>query len=174
MTVQMRTATAGDIPAVMALYEAVIVQMDQDHIDIGWAQGVYPTAAFLEQAAAARQLYLAVVDGQLAGALILNRQANEGYQQVQWQVACAEQDVAVLHTLATAPVFRGRGVGKAMLQFVIQHCRLRGDAAIRLDVVAGNLPAIGLYQAVGFRQMGQVLLRYGDMEGSFVLMEYGL
>lgn len=49
MTVQMRTATAGDIPAVMALYEAVIVQMDQDHIDIGWAQGVYPTAAFLEQ-----------------------------------------------------------------------------------------------------------------------------
>lgn len=39
---------------------------------------------------------------------------------------------------------------------------------------AGNLPAVGLYQAVVFWQTGRVLLRYDDMEGSFVLMEYGL
>lgn len=39
---------------------------------------------------------------------------------------------------------------------------------------AGNLSAIGLYQAVVFWQTGRVLLRYDDMKSSFVLMEYGL
>ena len=39
---------------------------------------------------------------------------------------------------------------------------------------AGNLSAIGLYQAVVFWQTGRVLLRYDDMKSNFVLMEYGL
>ncbi|TPG43509.1 ribosomal-protein-alanine N-acetyltransferase [Sphingomonas koreensis] len=63
-------------------------------------------------------------------------------------------DEAELLLLAVRPVFRRRGIGKALLRSVIAACGERGVAKIHLEVRAGN-EAIELYRLAGFTKIGE-------------------
>jgi ribosomal protein S18 acetylase RimI-like enzyme len=52
------------------------------------------------------------------------------------------------------PGFRGAGVGRALVDAVIEQARARGKRRVVLHVVAGNDPAIRLYQQAGFVPTG--------------------
>jgi phosphoribosylglycinamide formyltransferase 1 len=50
---------------------------------------------------------------------------------------------------------RGRGVGRRLLDAIVQHARsLEGLEQLELSVTAGNVPARRLYEALGFRAWG--------------------
>lgn len=55
--------------------------------------------------------------------------------------------------IAVHPDFRGRGVGRAMMEYL--HCiaRLRRAPAVKLKVYADNEPAIALYESLGYTFM---------------------
>ena len=57
-----------------------------------------------------------------------------------------------LKRMYVRPAFRGRGLGKAMLRHLAQYARDRGVAALRLETGIYETPAIGLYEAFGFRR----------------------
>ncbi|MCV6626822.1 MAG: ribosomal protein S18-alanine N-acetyltransferase [Cellvibrionaceae bacterium] len=62
-------------------------------------------------------------------------------------------DQAELLNIAVAPAAQGRGFGRLLLQHLIG----RLDPAVSelfLEVRASNTPAIGLYEALGFNQVG--------------------
>jgi len=48
--------------------------------------------------------------------------------------------------------WRGRGVGRALMECIASRLRERGAVAWELNVMRGNLPAIGLYEAFGMRE----------------------
>lgn len=175
---KMRLATEAELPQIKAFYDAVIDTLQDDDIDIDWTKDGYPSADFLQAAIAQKELYLAIQDGIIAGAFVLNRDANEGYGQVQWPVTAQDNTISIVHTLATAPQMRRQGVGKAILEWIVQHCREQGDQAVRLDVVTGNMPASRLYLAVGFYLVDTIVLRYScptqTVECEFELYEYKL
>jgi ribosomal-protein-alanine N-acetyltransferase len=50
---------------------------------------------------------------------------------------------------------RGRGIGRQMLMLVIERARQAGMGTAFLEVRPSNLLAIGLYQSVGFEQVGR-------------------
>ena len=50
--------------------------------------------------------------------------------------------------------FRGKGVGKTLLNRVINHAREKGCEQIMLAVSISNQKAIGLYRRMGFRRIG--------------------
>ena len=56
-----------------------------------------------------------------------------------------------VHDLAVAPQFRGRGVGKALLEAVAADARKLGCGKVTLEVRADNARAIELYRRVGFQ-----------------------
>lgn len=56
-----------------------------------------------------------------------------------------------VHDLAVAPQFRGRGIGKALLEAVAADARALGCGKVTLEVRADNAKAIGLYRRVGFQ-----------------------
>jgi ribosomal protein S18 acetylase RimI-like enzyme len=56
-----------------------------------------------------------------------------------------------VHDLAVAPQFRGRGVGKALLEAVAADARQLGCGKVTLEVRADNAKAIELYRRVGFQ-----------------------
>jgi ribosomal protein S18 acetylase RimI-like enzyme len=58
---------------------------------------------------------------------------------------CLVEDVYVSDTA------RGSGLGKAMIEFAIQHARSRGARRMELDTNETNTAAIGLYEGVGFK-----------------------
>ena len=50
---------------------------------------------------------------------------------------------------------RGRGVGSALLQRLIDKARMSGCAFISLEVRVSNGPARSLYEAFGFHKLGE-------------------
>jgi ribosomal protein S18 acetylase RimI-like enzyme len=66
-----------------------------------------------------------------------------------------------VHDLAVLPGFRGRGVGRALLNAAEEHARARGCAKLTLEVREDNAPARGLYEERGFRdfQLAGVAIR---------------
>ena len=53
------------------------------------------------------------------------------------------------------PAFHARGVGSRLLQQLIASMELEGVATQKIDTLASNVPAIGLYQKHGFKIVWQ-------------------
>ena len=58
-----------------------------------------------------------------------------------------------VQTLAVAPWARGRGLGRALLEALIEEARRRGCAQVLLEVRADNEPAQALYRSRGFERL---------------------
>jgi GNAT superfamily N-acetyltransferase len=70
---------------------------------------------------------------------------------------------AALTALWVAPGARGRGVGEALVNTVLEWAREAGYEQVMLWVVEGNSAAESLYQRTGFRRTGAVqMVRPGD------------
>ena len=63
-------------------------------------------------------------------------------------------DEAELMRICVAPEFRGRGWSGPLLEEGMREMTRRGAAAATLEVRAGNVPAIRLYERHGFRKEG--------------------
>lgn len=55
-----------------------------------------------------------------------------------------------------APEFRGRGIGRGLLDAALDWARARGVDAVVLDVTVGDTPARKLYESAGFVSMGEL------------------
>ena len=71
---------------------------------------------------------------------------------------------ADLVAMWTAPAHRGRGVGAALVRWVIAEVAGTRRAVLELGVVEDNTPAVNLYRRLGFVQTGtQLGVRSGDV-----------
>jgi RimJ/RimL family protein N-acetyltransferase len=52
--------------------------------------------------------------------------------------------------------FRGQGIGRRLLEAVIEHCWRAGLMRIELEVFVDNAPAIALYEKLGFQYEGRL------------------
>jgi ribosomal-protein-alanine N-acetyltransferase len=64
-------------------------------------------------------------------------------------------DEVELLLCAVAPGWRGRGIGRQMMEQVAESARSRGASRLFLEVREGNEAAIALYRSVGFRIEGR-------------------
>ena len=71
-------------------------------------------------------------------------------------------DEAELMRICVAPEFRGRGWSGPLLEEGMREMTRRGAAAATLEVRAGNVPAIRLYERHGFQKEGLRKKYYRD------------
>ncbi len=81
----------------------------------------------------------AEADGTLLGYLVLSTVLDEGN----------------VDNVAVAPEHRRRGIADALLDDAEARGRAMGLSSVTLEVRAGNLPAIRLYEKHGFREVGR-------------------
>jgi ribosomal protein S18 acetylase RimI-like enzyme len=115
-------------------YEGTVARTDTD-----WRAWFGSVTPFIAEAA----------DGQAVGLAATYRDADES-------------TVAHLISMWVAPEARGTGIGDALVQQVIIFALAQGAAVVRLDVVAGNRPAIKLYERNGFNLTGRQFTRERD------------
>jgi len=82
------------------------------------------------------RLLLARCEGKPAGCVAL------------WQIG---DGVCEMKRLFVRPAFRGRGIGRALAQAIVEQARQIGYKRIRLDTVLE--PAKSLYRSLGFREI---------------------
>jgi putative acetyltransferase len=51
--------------------------------------------------------------------------------------------------------FKGKGIGAALVERLVEEARAKGYARMRLDTLRKMEAAIGLYRKLGFREIGQ-------------------
>jgi [ribosomal protein S18]-alanine N-acetyltransferase len=67
-----------------------------------------------------------------------------------------------IHTIGVDPAYQGRGIGRRMLDALLQ---IAGDSVVHLEVRTDNAAAIALYRSVGFTEVG-LRKRYYRISGA--------
>lgn len=172
---EIRKAAETEYDAVRAFYHSVIDCTEDAEFSPMWIKDIYPAPEYLRESIENGELYLGLLGGEIAAAMVLNHQYNDGYNECNWQTDAADSEITVIHTLGVHPKFSRQGLAKQMVTKAFEAARENGQKAIRLDVLEGNLPAEKLYPALGFRYIDTVNLYYDDTGWTvFKLYEYVL
>lgn len=156
-----RKATVDDVDAVMDFYYRVIDEMAGTDFDILWEHDVHPSDAFLHESVERGYMYLGIVDdGEIACAMVIDRDAAPGYEHVPWRVAGPEDEVGIVHAVATMAVYHGRGYATRMFEEAFPMARADGLKSLHLDTFVDNVRSHGLYDKLGFVNHGTYPIEY--------------
>ena len=150
-----RKAQAADLPAVTAIYEAILDGEESGGpVYTNWQRGKYPTIDTARGALEAGTLYVGEADGQLWGVVNLNGEQLPEYDEIPWSIPAQRNQVGVIHTLCIHPGCAGHGYARQMVDFCEAEARRLGKTVMRLDTWEGNCPANHLYATHGYRLAG--------------------
>ena len=150
-----RPATAGDLPAIEAIYNAIFDVEEVGPVYTNWQRGKYPTYDTARQVLEQGTLYVGEDEsGFLWGVVNLNGVQLPEYADIPWQFAAEDAQVAVPHTLCIHPQRAGQGLARRMIAFCEDTARAQGKTVMRLDTWEGNLPANHLYPLLGYSLAG--------------------
>ena len=65
-----------------------------------------------------------------------------------------------IDVLAVKKEFRGKGLGKSLLKFCLNKCKIYGPYYFELHVAVTNEIAINLYKKLGFETVGEIVKNY--------------
>lgn len=76
---------------------------------------------------------------------------------------------ARVYSLAVSAAVRGMGIGRRMMAKAEREARIRGCDRMRLEVRMDNIPAIRLYESLGFSDTEVLSGYYEDRSHAFVM-----
>ncbi len=79
-------------------------------------------------------------------------------------------DEGYMGNLAVSADFRRKGVGKALMQRLIEECKAKKLAFVTLEVRESNYPAVRLYESLGFTRVGLRKNYYTEPSENALLM----
>ena len=172
---EIRKARTDEFEAVRTFYFSLCDEMADSPYLPGWEKEVYPTSQEIRQALETQELYIGLLDGEIAAGMVLNNECPEGYDAVSWALDAQGAEIMVVHLLGVHPRFAGRGFAKEMTRWAVGLARQSECATVRLDVMTNNLPAMRVYESVGFQYRETVQLYYEDTGWTdFKMYEYPL
>ena len=117
----------------------------------------YPNEAVFGQDIAKNQLWVADVNGRLAGVAALTEDQEPEYAQVGFDLS---QRAVVTHRLAVDPAFRGQGVAVDLLAQAETIAIERGIEFLRIDTNSENQITQKLFPKLGYRYAGEITLSF--------------
>lgn len=126
-------------------------------------KGVYPTRKDAEKAVQSGSLYVYEENNGIAGSIIANKQQPSEYEKVAWSSDFAADEVTVIHLLMVRPSMAGRGIASALVKFVEETARKNACKALRLDTGGQNIPALRLYNKLGFKIAAKASMKVGGI-----------
>ncbi len=151
----MELVPAYDFETVKSRYIDVIDHTAGIKQYAGWEYGKHPTEQGLRSYIENGEMYLLLVQGDIAGMVVVVMSQGQEYEAVSWAEKLENHEVATLHLLAVCPEYQGRSLGSVILDLVGELAKRHGKKALRLDVMESNLPAQRMYEKAGFVYRGK-------------------
>ncbi|MGI4740893.1 MAG: GNAT family N-acetyltransferase [Janthinobacterium lividum] len=150
-----RRATPADLPAILALVQAVVPLMNAAG-NYQWTSE-YPNAAVFEKDIAQNHLWIAELSGELAGVAALTQDQDAEYADADWDAA---EPALVTHRLAVSPTAQGKGVAQALLLQAEHEAQALGLHTLRVDTNSENAATQRLFPKLGYRFAGEIQLAF--------------
>ncbi|MGF7181834.1 GNAT family N-acetyltransferase [Tunturiibacter psychrotolerans] len=151
----MRLATKDDLPSLMALVRRVVPLMRATG-NLQWDE-TYPNEAVFQRDIDLNQLWVAMVDGNIAGVAAVTTDQDPDYTQVGWNI---EEPAIVVHRLAVDPAFRGQGAAGALMQKAEEVAVERDITVLRVDTNTQNEATQRLFPKLGYILAGEISLEF--------------
>lgn len=158
-----RKAVLQDISAVEQVYTELLLYEKEHNAYTIWQLGVYPTRETAEKSLSDESLYVLEQNGEICASIIANQIQPKEYGAIKWNYYAKPEEVMVIHLLCVKPSKSGRGIGKELVQFIIQEAKRRNCKAVRLDTGLQNKPAMALYTKLGFELAGTDVMAVGGL-----------
>jgi ribosomal protein S18 acetylase RimI-like enzyme len=152
---QIRLATKHDLPALMNLVRRVVPLMRATG-NLQWDE-TYPNDAVFQRDIDLNQLWIAEVNGSIAGVAAITMDQEPDYTQVGWDI---NEPAIVVHRLAVDPAFRGQGAAAALMQRAEEVAVERGITALRVDTNTNNEATQRLFPKLGYQLAGEITLEF--------------
>lgn len=160
-----RRATYDDIGLIEDIYnEHFAYEMEHGAFTV-FKKGVYPTRKDAEKAVSAGTLYVYEEQGNIAGSIIVDQVQPEEYRDIPWKRPLGREEVMVIHLLMVRPSMAGRGIASALVQYALEFAKSSACKAVRLDTGKQNIPAVSLYQKLGFQIAASAPMKVGSAIG---------
>ncbi|MDP9080886.1 MAG: GNAT family N-acetyltransferase [Bacteroidota bacterium] len=150
-----RTATLTDIPQIMQLIVEVVPLMNAVG-NMQW-DNTYPNAGVFEKDIALSQLWVAEIEGNIAGISAITTDQEQEYAEVGWDL---NETAIVTHRLAVSPRYQGRGVAGALMQQAEQVAKDRDIKVLRVDTNTQNQATQKLFPKLGYEYSGEIGLGF--------------
>jgi len=156
---QLRLATSADIPVIMRIVRAVVPLMRATG-NFQW-DDVYPHPAVFEADIAHGDLWVAEIDGEIAGVAALTADQSPEYVQAGWDITLP---AVVVHRLAVDPAFQAKGIAVALLHQAEAVARERipppATPRVRVDTNTHNQATQRLLPKLGYTLAGEIGLDF--------------
>ncbi len=157
-----RKATVDEYGKIRAFYHEMTDWLETASYGPGWKKDIYPSPEELLSALENGELWVCEEDGKYIASMIVNSHSQEEYSIVNWKIDARDSEVLLIHALGVIPEYHGKGVSGAMVEHAITLAKAENKKAMRLDVLAGNLPAEKLYPKHGFELIETIEMFYED------------
>jgi GNAT superfamily N-acetyltransferase len=150
-----RLATPADLPAILRIVRAVVPLMHAAG-NFQW-EATYPNEQVFQEDIAKAWLWVAELDGQVAGVAALTTAQDPEYAQADWD---ATEPAVVTHRLAVDPAAQGKGIAAALLTQAEAQGRQWGLRVARVDTNSENRATQALFPKLGYRFAGEITLAF--------------
>lgn len=155
--IKIKKANIRDLHDICMLFEKATRNMNENMI-LQWDE-LYPTQEIIRGDILNNQMYLGVIENQIASVFVLNQQSDAEYANGNWRYK--DFTYAVVHRLCVDPQFQKKGIGTKTMQQIENILKSEGTAAIRLDAFSLNPYALRMYEKLGYMKVGEVNWRTG-------------
>ena len=150
-----RRAVLKDIPSILNLIAEVVPAMNAAG-NFQW-DNTYPNAGVFEKDIAANQLWVAELDGSVAGIAAITTDQEPEYIEVGWDI---NEKAIVTHRLAVSGEHRGKGVAAALLKQAENEALKMGIDVVRIDTNSQNQATQKLFPKTGYKFAGEIGLGF--------------
>ena len=150
-----RRATLADVPAILTLVRRVVPLMHASG-NFQWSVD-YPNEAVFTEDIQRNHLWIADLNGVVAGVAALTTDQNAEYAQADWDVT---ESALVTHRLAVDPAAQGRGVALALMEQAEKQAVAQGLKFLRVDTNSKNAATQRLFPKLGYRFAGEITLAF--------------
>ncbi|QEC79072.1 GNAT family N-acetyltransferase [Mucilaginibacter ginsenosidivorax] len=150
-----RLATLNDIPFIMEVIAALIPEMIASG-NLQW-DSTYPNTSVFKNDVDLGYLWVAEINGLVAGVAAITTKQEAEYTQVGWDI---NEEAIVTHRLAVSPNYRGLGIAAALLKQAEFEAARRGIKTLRIDTNTHNKATQKLFPKMGYVFAGEIGLNF--------------
>jgi len=146
-----RIATMDDLISIMAIVQAVIVEM-HSYNNFQWDEN-YPQAKDFAGDIKKGNLFISIKEGKIVGFICINKTQPIEYNGLKWSLS---EEALVIHRMGVSPDHREIGIGRELVAFADELATKYNLRYLKTDTYSLNTNAQGLFLKLGYIFVGEM------------------